>query len=112
MVQVFCLKNKQTSGMVLRIVGVKSSAGIKGEIGRKSWAFWCVTSFALLSFNIKNIPIVIVDTEQLNNGNNVLSFYWEKDGLYQPILDEAAWSEVKLAIIDIIKNNFNVIGVE
>ena len=62
--------------------------------------------------NIKNIPIVIVDTEQLNNGNNVLSFYWEKDGLYQPILDEAAWSEVKLAIIDIIKNNFNVIGVE
>ena len=39
--------------------------------------------------NIKNVPILIVDTEQMNNGNNVLSFYWEKDGLYQPILDEA-----------------------
>lgn len=62
--------------------------------------------------NIKNVPILIVDTEQMNNGNNVLGFYWEKDGLYQPILDEAAWSEVKSVIIDIIKKNYNVAGVE
>ncbi len=62
--------------------------------------------------NIKNVPILIVDTEQMNNGNNVLGFYWEKDGLYQPILDEAAWSEVKSVIIDIIKKNYNVVGVE
>lgn len=62
--------------------------------------------------NIKNVPILIVDTEQMNNGNNVLSFYWEKDGLYQPILDEAAWSEVKSVIIDIIKKNYSVAGVE
>ena len=48
----------------------------------------------------------------MNNGNNVLGFYWEKDGLYQPILDEAAWSEVKSVIIDIIKKNYNVVGVE
>lgn len=59
--------------------------------------------------NIKNIPIVILDTEQLNNGNNVLSFYWEKDGLYQPIIDEATWGETKLAVIDIIKNNTNTV---
>ena len=62
--------------------------------------------------NIKNVPILIVDTEQMNNGNNVLGFYWEKDGLYQPILDQAAWSEVKSVIIDIIKKNYNVAGVE
>lgn len=62
--------------------------------------------------NIKNVPILIVDTEQMNNGNYVLGFYWEKDGLYQPILDEEAWNEVKSVIIDIIKKNYNVVGVE
>lgn len=61
--------------------------------------------------NIKDIPILIVDTEQKNNGNNVLSFYWEKDGLYQPILDDAAWSEVKTVLINIIKKNYEVVGV-
>ena len=61
---------------------------------------------------ITTVPILILDTEQMNNGNNVLGFYWEKDGLYQPILDEAAWSEVKSVIIDIIKKNYNVAGVE
>lgn len=61
--------------------------------------------------NIKNVPILIVDTEQKNNGNNVLSFYWEKDGVYQPILDDAAWSEVKTVLINIIKKNYEVVGV-
>lgn len=61
--------------------------------------------------NIKNVPILIVDTEQKNNGNNVLSFYWEKDGVYQPILDDAAWSEVKAVLVNIIKKNYEVVGV-
>ena len=40
-----------------------------------------------------------------------IEFYWEKDGVYQPILDDAAWSEVKSVIIDIIKSNVEVDGV-
>ena len=60
--------------------------------------------------NIKNVPVLVVDSDQLNNGNNVLEFYWEKDGLYQPILDEAAWNEIKKVIIDVIKNQFEVVG--
>jgi len=62
--------------------------------------------------NIKNVPILVVDKKEVNNGNQVLEFYWEKDGIYQPILDDAAWSEVKSVIIDIIKTNFEVVGVE
>jgi len=61
--------------------------------------------------NIKNVPILVIDKNEQNNGNNVLEFFWEKDGLYQAINDDAAWSEVKSVIIDIIKNNFEVEGV-
>lgn len=62
--------------------------------------------------NIKGVPILVLDKKEENNGNQVLEFYWEKDGLYQPILDDTAWSEVKTVIIDIIKNNFEIEGVE
>jgi len=62
--------------------------------------------------NIKNVPILVVDKDEQNNGNNVLEFYWEKDGLYQAINDEAAWSEVKNVIINIIKSNVEMVGVE
>ncbi len=62
--------------------------------------------------NIKNVPILVVDKNEQNNGNNVLEFFWEKDGLYQAINDEAAWSEVKNVIINIIKANIEVAGVE
>lgn len=62
--------------------------------------------------NIKGIPVLIVDKNENNNGNTVLEFYWEKDGLYQAINDENAWAEVKSVIIDIIKNNFEVVGEE
>ncbi len=55
--------------------------------------------------NIKNIPILILDKKEMNNGNNVLEFMWEKDGVYQAINDENAWSEVKSVVVDIIKNN-------
>lgn len=61
--------------------------------------------------NIKNVPVLVVDKKETNNGNQVLEFYWEKDGMYQAILDDAAWSEVKGVIIDIIKSNFEVAGV-
>ena len=62
--------------------------------------------------NIKNVPVLVIDKKEQNNGNNVLEFFWEKDGLYQAINDDAAWSEVKSVIIDIIKMNFEVVGVE
>ena len=62
--------------------------------------------------NIKNIPILVLDKKEQNNGNNVLEFFWEKDGLYQPINDDMAWTEVKSVIIDIIKMGFEVVGVE
>lgn len=62
--------------------------------------------------NIKNVPILVVDKDEQNNGNNVLEFFWEKDGLYQAIHDEAAWSEVKNVIINLIKSNVEVVGVE
>ena len=55
--------------------------------------------------NIKNVPILIVDTKKMDNGNLILEFYYEKSGLYQPIEDEQAWKEVKSFIIDIIKGN-------
>ena len=55
--------------------------------------------------NIKGIPILILDKNEMNNGNNVLEFMWQKDGLYQAINDENAWGEVKSTIVDIIKNN-------
>ena len=61
--------------------------------------------------NIKNVPILVLDKKEVNNGNQVVEFYWEKDGVYQPILDDAAWSEVKSVIIDIIKSNVEVDGV-
>lgn len=62
--------------------------------------------------HIKNVPILIVDKKEKNNGNNVLEFYWEKDGLYQAIYDDAAWAEVKSVVVDIIKNNIEVVGEE
>ncbi len=60
--------------------------------------------------NIKGIPILIVDKNEINNGNKVLEFYWEKEGVYQPINDEAAWGEVKSIVVDIIKKNFKIVG--
>ena len=60
--------------------------------------------------NIKNIPILIVDKKEMNNGNQVLEFYWEKDGVYQAINDDVAWGEVKAVIIDIIRSNFEMVG--
>lgn len=62
--------------------------------------------------NIKNVPILVTDKKETNNGNQVLEFFWEKDGIYQPILDDVAWSEVKGVIVDIIKSNVEVAGVE
>lgn len=55
--------------------------------------------------NIKNVPILILDKNEMNNGNNVLEFMWNKNGVYQSINDENAWSEVKGVVVDIIKNN-------
>ncbi len=54
--------------------------------------------------NIKNIPILVCDKNELNNGNKVLEFLWEKDGLYQEINDANAWTEVKQVIINLIKD--------
>ena len=55
--------------------------------------------------NIKDVPILILDKNEMNNGNNVLEFMWQKDGVYQAVNDENAWSELKATIVDIIKNN-------
>ncbi len=60
--------------------------------------------------NIKNIPILVIDKKEMNNGNQVLEFYWEKDGVYQAINDDIAWGEVKAVIIDIIRANFEMRG--
>lgn len=54
--------------------------------------------------NIKNVQILIVDTKKENNGNKVLGFFWEKDGMYQAINDDAAWTETKSVVVDVIKN--------
>lgn len=62
--------------------------------------------------NIKGIPILVVDKNENNNGNAVLEFFYQKDGMYQAINDEASWAEVKSVVIDIIKNNANVVGEE
>ncbi len=61
--------------------------------------------------NIKNIPIMAIDTGVLNGSNYVLEFFWEQNGMFQPIHDEAAWNEVKKTIIDIINGNTEVAGV-
>ena len=53
--------------------------------------------------NINNVPILICRTGKIDNGNEVLDFYYEKSGLYQPINDPQAWQEVKNLIIEIIK---------
>lgn len=60
--------------------------------------------------NIKNIPILVIDKKEMNNGNRVLEFYWEKNGSYQNINDDIAWGEVKAVIIDIIRANFEMVG--
>ena len=41
-----------------------------------------------------------------------MEFFWEKDGMYQPILDDAAWTEVKRVFVSVIKNQFKVVGEE
>ena len=56
--------------------------------------------------NIKNVPVLVVDKKEQNNGNNVCEFFWEKDGLYTFITDEVAWKNVKEVIVDIIKANY------
>ena len=56
--------------------------------------------------NIKNIPIIVADTGRNDNGNTILEFYYKKDGLYQPIKDDQAWQEVKRAIIELIKGEY------
>lgn len=61
--------------------------------------------------NIKNIPIVAVETGEMNGANYILEFYWEQNGMYQPILNEDAWNEVKKTIIDIINGKVEVAGV-
>lgn len=58
--------------------------------------------------NIKNVPVLVLDKNEMNNGNKVLEFLWEKDGIYQAINDDAAWSEVKSVFVDMIKNNLDV----
>lgn len=62
--------------------------------------------------NIKNVPILVLDTKKENNGNKVLGFLWEKDGMYQAMNDDAAWGETKSVIIDIIKNNMENLTLE
>lgn len=61
--------------------------------------------------NIKNIPILAIDTGTMNGANFVLEFYWEQNGMFQPINNEDAWSEVKKTIIDIINGKAEVEGV-
>lgn len=47
----------------------------------------------------------------MNGANYVLEFYWEQNGMFQPVNNEAAWTEVKKAIIDIINGKAEVAGV-
>lgn len=61
--------------------------------------------------NIKNIPILAVSAGEMNGANYVLEFYWEQNGMFQPVNNEAAWTEVKKAIIDIINGKAEVAGV-
>ncbi len=61
--------------------------------------------------NIKNIPVIAIDTGVLNGSNYVLEFFWEQNGMYQPINNEEAWNEVKKVIIDIINGKTEVAGV-
>ena len=65
-----------------------------------------INRFSKRDLRIHNIKINL-----LTDNTAVVEFYWEKDGVYQPILDDAAWSEVKSVIIDIIKSNVEVDGV-
>ena len=62
--------------------------------------------------NIKNVSVLVIDKNEMNNGNKVLEFLWEKDGIYQAINDDAAWSEVKSVFVDMIKNNVEIVGEE
>ena len=62
--------------------------------------------------NVKNTPILITTTKKMDNGNEVLEFYIEKSGLYQPIKDEQTWSETKSVIIEIITGKNAQVGVE
>ncbi len=61
--------------------------------------------------NIKNIPIVAVETGEMNGANYIIEFFWEQNGIYQPINNEAAWNETKKTIIDIINGKAEVAGV-
>ncbi len=62
--------------------------------------------------NIKNIPIVAIETGEMNGANYVLEFFWEQNGIYQSIDNEQAWGEVKKTIIDIINGKAEVEGVQ
>lgn len=61
--------------------------------------------------NIKNIPIIAVETGEMNGTNYVLEFFWEQNGIYQPINNEMAWGEVKKTIIDVINGKAEADGV-
>lgn len=58
--------------------------------------------------NIIGIPVMAIDTGEMNGTNYVIEFYWKKDEIYQPINNEDAWSEVKKTIIDIINGKAEV----
>ena len=61
--------------------------------------------------NIKNIPIIAVETGEMNGTNYVLEFFWVQNGIYQPINNEMAWGEVKKTIIDVINGKAEADGV-
>ena len=61
--------------------------------------------------NIKNIPIIAVETGEMNGTNYVLEFFWEQNGIYQPINNEMAWRKEKKTIIDVINGKAEADGV-
>ena len=61
--------------------------------------------------NIKNIPIIAIETGSMNGANYVLEFFWEQNGIYQPIDNELAWGETKKVIIDVMNEKGEVEGV-
>lgn len=79
------------------------------KIGRKLVCFF--KSIDEEHPNIKNIPIVAVETGEMNGTNYIIEFFWEQNGIYQPINNEAAWNETKKIIIDIINGKAEVAGV-
>ena len=62
--------------------------------------------------HIKNIPILVYDTEKKDEDRAVIAILWEIDGIYQPVDDSDMWNETKQILNDIIGKSYNVIGVE